>query len=87
MIENSLDVNIPDNDLISFREFEAGYPVQVRVTVPSKEEIEYNKGKIVKVSHLSHRAVGKIVSEPIMVREKKDEGVKVLSIIIEKLRG
>ena len=87
MVENRLEVSIPDNDLISFREFEAGYPVQVRVTIPSKKEIEYKKGTLVEVVHSGHRASGKIVSEPIMVREKKDEGIKVLSIIIEKLRS
>ena len=86
MIETNLEVNIPDSDKINFREFGEGNPVQVRVTIPSEKEIEYKKGKIVKVIHLGHRASGKIVSDAIVIDERKDEGLKILSLVIAKLQ-
>jgi len=74
-------INIPESDFISYREFIEGNPVSVR-TVSLGNDDDYEKGKNVVVTHLTMEAIGKIVSEPIIIDHDKDK--TVLSVIIEK---
>lgn len=77
-------VNINAEDSISIKDFEDGNSIQVRVKVTEKEKPEYEKGKSVKVIHEGGEMTGKIVSEPIEIDKKRDEGKITLSLILEK---
>ena len=77
-------VSIDAQDNISIKEFEEGNSIQVRVTVPPGEKAEYDKGKKVKVTHEGNTMEGKIVSDPILIDRKREDGKITLSLIIEK---
>jgi hypothetical protein len=77
-------VNIDEEDAISIKEFEDGNSIQVRVLVSKEEKGEYEKGKKVKVIHEGSEMTGKIVSEPILIDRKRDDGKITLSLIVEK---
>jgi len=74
-------INIPETDSNSYREFIEGNSVSVR-TVSLGNEADYEKGKNVVVTHLTIEAIGKIVSEPVVI--DRGGGKKVLSVVIEK---
>ena len=75
-------INIPESDSISYKDFVAGNPVQVR-SVTSGDEHDFDKGKQVKIVHMNNENNAKVVSEPIVIEEKA--GKKTLSIVIEKV--
>ena len=77
-------VNIDSEDSISIKDFEGGNSIQVRVFVTEKEKTEYEKGKTVTVVHEGGKMTGRIVSEPIEISNKKEDGKFTLSLIIEK---
>ena len=77
-------VNIDAEDSISVKEFEEGNSIQVRVLVSQEEKGEYDKGKKIKVIHDGGEMTGKIVSEPILIDRKRDDGKVTLSLIVEK---
>jgi hypothetical protein len=77
-------VNINNEDNISIKDFEDGNSIQVRVNISPKEKAEYDKGKKVKVVHEGTEMEGKIVSEPIVIDRKGEDGKITLSLIIEK---
>lgn len=77
-------VNIDTEDTFSIKDFEEGNSIQVRVTVPPSEQPEYDKGKTVKVMREGSEMKGRIVSDPILVDEKREDGKVVLSLIVEK---
>jgi hypothetical protein len=79
-----ISVNIPQSDSITFKDFDDGNSVQVRVKVSKQEEGEYKKNELVKVIHSENESVAKIVSDPIVIDEKAGDGKKMLSLIIEK---
>lgn len=75
-------INIPESDSISYKDFVAGNPVQVR-SVTEGDEHEFDKGKHVKIVHMNNENKAKVVSEPIVIEDKA--GKKTLSIVIEKV--
>ena len=77
-------VNIGAEDSISIKDFEDGNSIQVRVIVSKEEKPEYEKGKKVKVIHDGGEMTGKIVSDPILIDRKREDGKVTLSLIIEK---
>lgn len=77
-------VNIDSEDSISIKELEDGNSIQVRVMVPEKEKPDYEKGKSVKIIHEDGEMTGRIVSEPILIDKKKEDGRITLSLIVEK---
>lgn len=77
-------VNIDTEDNISIKDFEDGNSIQVRVLVSKDEVSEYDKGKKVTVVHEGKNMTGKIVSEPILIDRKREDGLLTLSLIIEK---
>lgn len=77
-------VNIDTEDNISIKEFEEGNSIQVRVNVSKDEKQEYDKGKKVTVVHEGKKMTGKIVSDPILIDRKREDGKLTLSLIIEK---
>ena len=77
-------VNIDTEDNISIKDFEDGNSIQVRVNVTKDEKPEYDKGKKVTVVHEGKKMTGKIVSEPILIDRKREDGRVTLSLIIEK---
>lgn len=77
-------VNINNEDNISIKDFEDGNSIQVRVNISPKEKGEYDKGKKVKVVHEGTEMEGKIVSEPIVIDRKQEDGKITLSLIVEK---
>ena len=77
-------VNIDAEDSISIKDFEDGNSIQVRVMVSKNEKSEYEKGQKVKVVHEGGEMTGKIVSEPILIDRKRDDGKVTLSLIVEK---
>jgi predicted ribosome-associated RNA-binding protein Tma20 len=77
-------VNIDSEDSISVKEFEDGKSIQVRVIVSKKEKPDYDKGKSVKVIHQDGEMTGRIVSEPILIDRKREDGKVTLSLIVEK---
>ena len=77
-------VNIDTEDNISIKDFEDGNSIQVRVIIAPAEKGEYDKGKKVKVVHEGTEMKGKVVSEPILIDRKREDGRITLSLIIEK---
>ena len=77
-------VNIDAEDSISIKEFEEGNSIQVRVNVTKAEKPEFDKGKKVKVVHEGGEMTGKIVSDPILIDRKREDGKVTLSLIVEK---
>jgi len=77
-------VNIDSEDGISIKEFEDGNSIQVRVIVPEGEKIEYEKGRNVKVLHEGGEMTGRIVSDPILIDRRREDGRLTLSLIVEK---
>ena len=77
-------VNIDAEDNISIKEFEDGNSIQVRVNVSKEEKSEYEKGKNVTVVHDGHKIAGRIVSDPILIDRKREDGKVTLSLIVEK---
>jgi hypothetical protein len=80
-------VNIDTEDSISVKEFEDGNSIQVRVVVAREEKPDYEKGKKVKVIHHGGEMTGRIVSEPITIDRKREDGKLTLSLILEKSEG
>ncbi len=77
-------VNIDTEDAISIKEFEDGNSIQVRVTIPPNDKQDYDKGKTITVQHEGEKMTGRIVSEPILIDRKREDGKITLSLIIEK---
>lgn len=78
-------VNIDTEDGLSIKEFEEGNSIQVRVAITPAEKSEYDKGKTVTVVHEGGRMTGRVVSEPIQIDRKREDGKITLSLIIEKV--
>lgn len=78
-------ITISPDDEIIFKDFRDGNSVQIRVTVPSKEESAYVKGKTVKVVHKDFEGKGKIVSNPLIIGSPKEGEDKTISLIVEKV--
>ena len=77
-------IEIPKDDQLSTKDFEAGNSIQVRTKVSSQEANEYRKGQHVTIIHDNQKLSGKIVSDPIVIDENKESGRKTLSLIVEK---
>jgi hypothetical protein len=77
-------VRISPDESTLFETFQEGHPVQVRVSVRPGEEREYEKGQTVKVEYDKKQMDAKIVSEPLEVNTKSEDGKKILSLILEK---
>lgn len=77
-------VNIDTEDNISIKDFEDGNTIQVRAIVSKEEKPEYDKGNKVTVVHEGKKMTGKIVSDPILVDRKREDGRLTLSLIVEK---
>jgi hypothetical protein len=77
-------VNISPDESTLYREFRDGHPVQVRVAISPGDEHEYDKGKRVRVVFESEESEGKIVSQPLEIESKTEEGQKTLSLVLEK---
>ena len=77
-------IDISSNEEATIKDFKEGNSVQVRVTVSPAEEKEYVKGKTVTVICEGSEQTGKIVSEPLVVRPKADDGKETISLIVEK---
>lgn len=77
-------VNIDEEDNFSIKDFEDGNSIQVRAVVTKEEKADYEKGKKVTVVHEGKKMTGKIVSEPILVDRKREDGRLTLSLIVEK---
>jgi hypothetical protein len=78
-------INISESDKITFRDFNEGNSVQVRVSVPEAEVKTYSKGTAVKIVHEGKESAARIVSEPIVVSGTKGE--QLLSLIVEKAQS
>ena len=78
-------ITILSEDLITYKNFEEGSPVQIRVHVSDKDET-YEKGTLVNVIYKNKESNAKVVSDPIVITENKDqENIKELSLVIEKI--
>ncbi len=77
-------INIDAEDTFSIEDFEAGRSIQVRVLVPLSQKKEYEKGSSVTVVRDGNEMRGKVVSDPILIDRKRDDGKATLSLIIEK---
>ncbi|HET9488084.1 MAG TPA: hypothetical protein VFO54_11630, partial [Chryseosolibacter sp.] len=73
-------VNIDTEDNNSIKEFQDGNSIQVRVNVSRDEKAEYEKGKKVTVIHEGEKIAGRIVSEPILIDRKREDGKVTLSL-------
>jgi hypothetical protein len=78
-------VNIAPDDSITFNELQAGNSAQVRVVVYGDEQAELKKGNIVQVVFNEDQLNGKIVSEPLLIDDKREDGGKIVSLIVEKV--
>jgi hypothetical protein len=77
-------IEISPNEGTTLKDFKDGNSVQVRVTVSPNEEKEFSKGKTVKVLCDGTEETGKIVSDPLVVRPKTEDGKETISLIVEK---
>lgn len=77
-------INISSSEELLFKDFKDGNSVQLRVSVSPNEENEYEKGKTVKVVYGESESTGKIVSDPLVVQTKREDGKETISLIVEK---
>lgn len=77
-------VTIPSSDSITYNDFIAGNSVQLRAVATEKDVHDYDKGKTVKVVYQDGEANGKIVSDPLVIRDGDKGGKKEISLIVEK---
>jgi hypothetical protein len=77
-------VNISPDESTLYDTFREGHPVQVRVSVSPGDEHEYDKGKRVRVVYESEELEGKIVSQPLEIESKTEDGQKTFSLVLEK---
>jgi hypothetical protein len=77
-------VSISPDESTVFETFREGHPVQVRVSVSPGDEHEYDKGKRVRIVFESQESEAKIVSQPLEIESKTDEGNKTFSLVLEK---
>lgn len=77
-------VSISPDESTVFETFREGHPVQVRVSVSPGEEHEYDKGKRVRVVFNAEETEAKIVSQPLEIESKAEDGTKTLSLVLEK---
>lgn len=77
-------INISSKEETTIKDFKDGNSVQVRVTASADEQQEYQKGRTVKVLCGDDEATAKIVSDPLVVNPKGDDGKDILSLIVEK---
>jgi hypothetical protein len=77
-------ISISESDKITFRDFNEGNSVQVRVSVPESEVKTYAKGTSVKILHEGQESSARIVSEPLVVSGTSGPGERLLSLIVEK---
>jgi hypothetical protein len=80
-------INIPSEDSLAFQDLKEGNSAQVRVVVYGDEQNELGKGKVVTVVHNESELSGKIVSEPLVIDDKREDGGKTVSVIVEKVAG
>ena len=78
-------VNIAPDDSITFRDLQAGNSAQVRVVVYGDEQSELKKGNVVQVKFNEDQLDGKIVSDPLLIDDKREDGGKIVSLIVEKI--
>jgi hypothetical protein len=55
--------------------------------VADNEKPEYEKGKTVKVRYGGREASARIVSDPIVIDDRKEKGKQTLSLIVEKAQA
>lgn len=77
-------ITISKDDQPNVRDFDEGNSVTVRVTIPDTEKKDYEKGKTVDVQYGAQKASAKIVSDPIVIEDKKEKGKRTLSLVVEK---
>jgi hypothetical protein len=77
-------ITIPQSEGTTIKDFKEGNSVQVRVTVSANEENDFAKGQTVTVVCEGDKVTGKIVSEPLVVRPKNEDGKETISLIVEK---
>jgi hypothetical protein len=77
-------VNISADEYTIYETFQDGHPVQVRVSITPGEEHEYDKGKSVKIVYENEETEGKIVSQPLEIDNKAEDGHITLSLVLEK---
>ena len=78
-------ITISPDDSITFRDLKDGNSASVRVVVYGDEQKEFGKGKEVKVVHNSDELKGKIVSDPLVIDDKREDGGSTLSLVVEKI--
>jgi hypothetical protein len=77
-------INISSEDKITFRDFNEGNSVQVRVAVREDEVETYTKGATVKVVHEGTETSARIVSDPLVVNGNPAPDEQLLSLIVVK---
>jgi hypothetical protein len=77
-------INISNSEYTLYQTFQDGHPVQVRVSIKPGEEGDYDKGKTVKIVYENEEIEGKIVSQPLEIDTKTEDGCKTLSLVLEK---
>jgi hypothetical protein len=78
-------INIPSEDSLAFNDLKDGNSAQVRVVIYGDEQEELGKGKVVTVKYNESQLNGKIVSDPLVIDDKRDDGGKTVSLIVEKV--
>lgn len=77
-------INLSSSESTTIQDFKDGNSVQVRVTVSPSEESQFAKGKTVTVMCEGSEETARIVSDPLIVRPKTDDGKETISLIVEK---
>jgi hypothetical protein len=84
-VQTMRPVNITADDSIAFNDLQAGNSAQVRVVVYGEEQQELKKGNIVQMVFNEDQLSGKIVSDPLLIDDKREDGGKIVSLIVEKV--
>ena len=79
-------INITKEETV-LRDFADGNSVQVRVTVSPSKEREFQKGQTVRVVHGNEESTARIVSDPLVVQPKGEDGTETISLIVEKTKS
>jgi hypothetical protein len=78
----TVDISTEENAI--YQTLQEGHPVQVRVPISPGDESNYDKGTKVKVLYQNEEVEAKIVSQPLEIDSKREDGQKTFSLVLEK---
>lgn len=76
------NISLPERN--QYDDFSNGNPVEVRATVDINDRQRFRKGSEVTVVYENERMKGRIVSDPMEIDPKREDGQKEISLVVER---